>query len=379
MLDFDVSSFVLGAIGILLIGHFQQLLTYLLFGNGLLQPPKQVQRSIGCCEFEQGSDCCGRNGVPGRLIQGSRGMIHYMLVPPMNDSLLNDTSLLNDGSNHLLSNQQPLLKNSRSVTGLGVEMLPDDITEDLVVILHGFAGSSHVFQSEERSGLMYALACSNRWVLTMDNYGHGHSDGPDTDYSCELFAEQLAELCWMLRIRKPFILIGFSMGGSTAVVFASRHRTMVKKLILHSPSVVEAPLRLSLRVALRIPMFRELLSFVIIPRIGECSKHHGAVRASFRLLLTRIRGGGRWTSQSAGGSTLKMLREGFSHPVFVLWGEKDSVVPFSEAAVLMKVAPYIQLVTHAEADHMCFADGEQMSLKLFFRQTLLDFCDKETV
>ncbi|GBG30874.1 Monoacylglycerol lipase ABHD6 [Hondaea fermentalgiana] len=246
---------------------------------------------------------------------------------------------------------------------------------ELVVILHGFAGSSDPFINDERSGYASFLNANGYAVLAPDLYGHGHSDGPDTTYSSELFAEQLAELCLVFGISKPFDLFGFSMGGSVALIFAHRYPHLVRRLVLQAPHIVESPLRPSLQVALRIPFFRELVAYVIISFIGENRGNPAAVRASYRLLLTNLHGGGRWTSPGRGGSTKEMLRAVEKEDriqVFMLWGEKDSTVGITQSRKALRLAPRSQLVTHRHADHMTFADGDP-EVRAFFRTQLLSF------
>ena len=242
----------------------------------------------------------------------------------------------------------------------------------LVIIVHGFAGSNDAFISDERSCYASWLNRNGFSVLCPDLHGAGHSDGPDTAYSSELFVEQLAELCLTFGLQRPFDLVGFSMGGSVAVQFAYRYPHLVRRLVLQAPHVIETPLRLALRVALRLPFFREALSYIILPFVGECAGNPAAMRACFRLLRTRITSGGRWGSPGEGGSTKEMLSElGRSRVVYFLWGERDAVVRFAHWRKIKQLAPNAQLVTYEDADHMAWADGAPET-RAFFRAALLD-------
>jgi pimeloyl-ACP methyl ester carboxylesterase len=78
----------------------------------------------------------------------------------------------------------------------------------LVVLVHGFAGSSDVFTDDSRSAYCQVLSEAGFDVLTFDNFGHGHSDGPDIVYSVELFCSQLCELLLSLQVQSPFDLVG---------------------------------------------------------------------------------------------------------------------------------------------------------------------------
>jgi len=305
----------------------------------------------------------GKVEAIGHYVATSRGNVHYVYLDGQQEHVpVDDREGLDVG---LISGA----KKEGQVLGFG------QADEDrLVVIVHGFAGSNDAFVCNSRSGYAHWLNSHGYSVLAFDLYGHGHSDGPDTAYTGELFAEQLAELCLIFGLHKPFDLVGFSMGGSIALVFAKQYPNLVRRLVLQSPHVVEAPLRFSLQIALRIPFFREAISAVIIPTIGECRDNPAALRASFRLLLTRLHGGGRWTAPGKGGSTKEMLKEIDRKgviPLYLIWGEKDSVVSFSQAKKLCKLAPSCKLISHPDADHMSFADGSE-EIRTFFRDELLD-------
>jgi esterase len=72
---------------------------------------------------------------------------------------------------------------------------------------------------------------SSERVLTYDQRGHGKSWKPMTGYASEDYAEDLflitEELGW-----EKFILVGHSMGGRNALVFAHKFPQKVEKLVL---------------------------------------------------------------------------------------------------------------------------------------------------
>ncbi|GMH55084.1 hypothetical protein TrRE_jg2779, partial [Triparma retinervis] len=147
----------------------------------------------------------------------------------------------------------------------GGELRP---SRPLAVLVHGFAGSSAVWRS---SGYLRVLEGLGYDVLTFDNYGHGYSEGPDCDYAAELFAGQLSELLSNLGVTKTFDLLGFSMGGAIATVYAHRNPGRVRRLILQAPSVARDPIfpRVLLLGLGCLPFVSELLARLVIPRFGE--------------------------------------------------------------------------------------------------------------
>ena len=95
-----------------------------------------------------------------------------------------------------------------------------------MVLLNGWGGSSEAWSRE----MIEALSRGNR-VLVLDNRGTGWSDRPDGDFTMETMAGDVAGLMESLGISEAHVL-GFSMGGILAQVFALEHPDRVTSLIL---------------------------------------------------------------------------------------------------------------------------------------------------
>jgi pimeloyl-ACP methyl ester carboxylesterase len=74
-------------------------------------------------------------------------------------------------------------------------------------------------------------------VLRYDALGRGLTDRPLVPYTRELYRHQLEQLVDKLNIKKPFILLGHSLGGATAAAFAAVHPSWVLKLVLIDPVI----------------------------------------------------------------------------------------------------------------------------------------------
>ena len=273
-------------------------------------------------------------------------------------------------------------------------------TRPLAVLVHGYAGSLDVFADPTRSNLCRKLEEEGFEVLAFDLYGHGGSDCPDTHFSAELFASQLAEICISFNIRQPFVLIAHSMGSSVAVTFAHRYPSFVSRLVLICPSIADVPMELKLRFALRIPFFREVLSYFIIPTFGEGTNENnaGMLRACYRLLETRLHNGGSWNAGDTKALSMlsQLMSSHLSEPgkVLILWGQEDRVVPFQQARVLASVAGEAGFCVLKQADHMCkyhtrlsffsvtnlnkaFADGPTW-MREYFQERIVWFVKEDT-
>lgn len=93
-----------------------------------------------------------------------------------------------------------------------------------VVILHGLFGNSDNWQTHGKRLSEYYR------VILVDLRNHGHSGWSD-DFSYELMAADLKELFDDLNLEEV-ILLGHSMGGKTAMLFAQKHPELLEKLIV---------------------------------------------------------------------------------------------------------------------------------------------------
>jgi esterase len=93
-----------------------------------------------------------------------------------------------------------------------------------LVILHGLFGFSDNWQTHAKKLSSYYR------VILVDLRNHGHSPWTD-DFSYQLMVDDVKELIDDLGIRKMH-LIGHSMGGKVAMLFAQQHTAILDKLIV---------------------------------------------------------------------------------------------------------------------------------------------------
>lgn len=96
-----------------------------------------------------------------------------------------------------------------------------------LVLLHGFTGSSQTWES-------FVRLWKRHWqVITVDLPGHGKTLA--NHKSMEAFCSDLDSLLKYLNL-KSVHLLGYSMGGRTAIAFAMNYPEWVNSLILESTS-----------------------------------------------------------------------------------------------------------------------------------------------
>lgn len=107
------------------------------------------------------------------------------------------------------------------------------------VYIHGLGATSPAYFAEIA---VHPLLVGRRSLL-IDLLGHGISDRPaDFDYTLEGHADALAEALTSARVTGAE-LIAHSMGGSVAVVLASRHPHLVSRLVLVDANLDPIPPR----------------------------------------------------------------------------------------------------------------------------------------
>ena len=93
-----------------------------------------------------------------------------------------------------------------------------------MIILHGLFGFSDNWQTHAKKFAEYYR------VILVDLRNHGHSDWSD-EFSYDLMVDDLKELCHDLNL-KNILMIGHSMGGKVAILFAQKHKELLDKLVV---------------------------------------------------------------------------------------------------------------------------------------------------
>lgn len=128
----------------------------------------------------------------------------------------------------------------------------------VVVLVHGATVPIWTWDKQ-----VPALIESGFRVLSYDKYGRGYSDRPDVVYNQDLYQKQLLELVDTLGLKTPFDLVGYSLGGGTAVNFTTNYPERVNKLVLISPIINN----FKIQSIFRIPLVGEFMARIIGIRV----------------------------------------------------------------------------------------------------------------
>lgn len=104
-------------------------------------------------------------------------------------------------------------------------------TGPVAICIHGLSTPSYIFAGTERS-----LAALGYRVLTYDLFGRGYSDRVPGRQDLDFFVVHLRGLIDHLDVSVPLTVIGYSMGGAIATVFAAQEGARVRDLVLMAPA-----------------------------------------------------------------------------------------------------------------------------------------------
>lgn len=212
----------------------------------------------------------------------------------------------------------------------------------ILVCIHGLTTPSHVF-----AALVPGLVAQGYRVLTYDLYGRGYSDRPRGAQTRHFFIRQLRDLLQDQGITGEITLLGYSMGGSIATVFAYEEPERVVRLILLAPAgLVHTPGALS-EVARRVPVFGDWLMLTL----GGWSLRRGTRQQKAHSSIVRDLSARQDAETTRRGylpgvlsSQRNMLAEVLAEehraldaagvPVQAIWGEVDPVIPLQAVGKL---------------------------------------------
>ena len=212
-----------------------------------------------------------------------------------------------------------------------------------VVMLHGATSSGMDDWAAQRPGFRRAFR-----VYIPDARGHGGTRWDAADgWSSELLVDDLAAFVDALGL-ETFHLVGFSMGGSTALAYATREPARLRTLLVSGTDVQRQP---NANVA------RRLMDPARIDR------EEPAWAAALEARHGPVQGPGAWRRLLAGivadVETRRLLtpEELFRArvPTLLAYGDRDVFVPVDHAVALYRQLPDARLFIAPDCDHQVMA------------------------
>jgi pimeloyl-ACP methyl ester carboxylesterase len=240
-------------------------------------------------------------------------------------------------------------------------------TAPAIIMIHGFGSSLQTWEPWAK------LLDHNYRVVRFDLPGSGlSSPDPRGDYTDARTISILLALMDRLGIAKAS-LIGNSIGGRIAWTFAAEHPDRVDTLVLISPDGFASP-GFEYGHAPKVPATLGLMRYVLPkallraslkPAYGDPSAlSDQTVSRYYDLMLAP---GVRQALLCRMKETVlvdpRPLLERIEAPVLLLWGERDGMIPFSNAQAYLKYLPNARLVGLPDLGHVPQEEAPDKSLR----------------
>jgi pimeloyl-ACP methyl ester carboxylesterase len=226
----------------------------------------------------------------------------------------------------------------------------------VLILLHGFGSSLQTWEPWAR------ILSEGHRVIRLDLPGFGLT-GPDAtgDYSDARSIYVLAGLMDALSLARV-TLIGNSLGGKLAWTFAAENPQRVKKLILISPDGF-ASRGFEYGKKADVPLFVRLLPYMLPAALvranlaaayGDATALRDDVVARYRdlMLAPGVRRAMIARMEQVELEPPELLLRRIQAPTLLVWGERDAMIPFSNAGDYMKAVGDCRLVSFPELGHV---------------------------
>jgi pimeloyl-ACP methyl ester carboxylesterase len=197
-----------------------------------------------------------------------------------------------------------------------------------VILLHGLGGSSQVWQFN------IGPLAEKYHVFVPDQIGFGKSDKPLVNYRIRTYVDFLDQFYKQLKIERA-TLVGNSMGGWIAAIYAATYPERVDKLVLADAGGYAPPKDFDTRAFFALnPTTREGMK-VLSARVFY-NKAFLSDAAIDQAMAARLAAGDGFTIKSItesiirGEDFLDDLVKTIKHPTLIVWGREDGLIPLSE-------------------------------------------------
>ncbi len=235
-----------------------------------------------------------------------------------------------------------------------------------VILLHGFGSSLQTWDAW--AGVLQA----HFRVIAFDLPGFGLTGAdPSGDYSDARTVAVLGLMMDALGLARAS-LIGNSLGGKIAWNFAALHPERVNRLVLVSPDGFASP-GFEYDRTPEVPAMMRLLPYVLptpmvrmtlAPAYADSSKLTPALLARYRdmMLAPGVRAAMLARMAQVRLTPPEPALRRITAPTLLLWGERDAMIPVSNAADYLRALPHARLVALPGLGHVPQEEAPEESL-----------------
>lgn len=242
-----------------------------------------------------------------------------------------------------------------------------------VLLLHGMSTSGDSFREA-----LYALA-GDQWLIAPDIPGFGYSDNT-SPYTVPHLVEWLAAFVEVLQL-PPAMLVGHSFGGTLAAAYALSYPQDVTQLLLVAPSLLSSEMypRLMKQIGFKLGLIDLGMAFsqsslwvkrqIKAPFYDPAVQHESVWRR--RLLDYELSRASVDVIKAMAFYAMREKLPRLAHPVHMLWGEDDTVVPPAEAETLLDLLPNASVEFVPACGHALILE-QQAAFQTAVRQMMRD-------
>ena len=216
-----------------------------------------------------------------------------------------------------------------------------------IILLHGWLASLETMMPIQKH------LAKNFKVYNVDIIGFGKSDLPDSPLNTDDFGNFLKEFIDTLKIENP-ILIGHSHGGRTIINYAGRNLGKINKIVLIDSAGIK-PKR-SASYYMKVYSFKTIKNVMkVFPKKFESAREKAlnkfgssdykdspeVLRKTMSIILNEDQ---------------KSIMPNINVPTLLIWGDKDTATPLSDAKQMEKLIPNSGIASLEGAGHFSYLD-----------------------
>jgi pimeloyl-ACP methyl ester carboxylesterase len=219
-----------------------------------------------------------------------------------------------------------------------------------VILLHGLGSSSQEWQFN------IGPLAEKFHVFVPDQIGFGKSDKPLVNYRIRTYVDFLDQFCKQLKIERP-TLIGNSMGGWIAAIYAATYPDRVARIVLADAAGYAPPKDFDTRAFFSLnPTTREEMK-ILVARVFY-NKAFLTDEAIDQSMAARLGAGDGYTIKTItesiirGEDFLDDIVKTIKAPTLIVWGRQDGLVPLSEGERFHKDIAGSTMVVFDQCGHV---------------------------
>ena len=218
-----------------------------------------------------------------------------------------------------------------------------------LILLHGLGGSSQGWQFN------IGPLAEKYHVFVPDQIGFGKSDKPLVNYRIRTYVDFLDQFCKQLKIERP-TLVGSSMGGWIAAIYAATYPDRVDKLVLVDAAGYAPPKDFDTRAFFGLNPTTRAEMKVLVAKVFY-NKAFLTDAAIDQAMTARLGAGDGYTIKTItesiirGEDFLDDVVKTIKHPTLIVWGREDGLVPLSEGERFHKDIAGSTLIVFDQCGH----------------------------